>query len=138
MPTNSITYQSPALMPAPEGSLTTLIITNGSLVQGDNVLAVEVHQNRPESDDVVFGLALSTLVPIPLPILLYPRIETNLFAASVPTAPGPTYHLQYSRLLGTFADWRDLQTFVGNGTLITVTDGLTNTASRFYRLKLDQ
>ncbi|MHC4388718.1 MAG: CotH kinase family protein, partial [Planctomycetota bacterium] len=34
----------------------------GSLVQGDNVLAVEVHQKNPGSNDIVFGLTLDAII----------------------------------------------------------------------------
>jgi hypothetical protein len=34
----------------------------GSLVQGDNVLAVEVHQTNPGSNDIVFGLTLDAII----------------------------------------------------------------------------
>jgi hypothetical protein len=34
----------------------------GSLVQGDNVLAVEVHQKNPGSSDIVFGLTLDAII----------------------------------------------------------------------------
>jgi hypothetical protein len=43
-------------------------ISAASLVAGDNVLAVEVHQQSSTSTDVVFGLALSALVPGQSPV----------------------------------------------------------------------
>ena len=42
-------------------------IVETNLVTGTNVLAVEVHQSSAGSSDIVFGLALSALVPDPNP-----------------------------------------------------------------------
>ena len=42
-------------------------IVETNLVTGTNVLAVEVHQSGPGSSDIVFGLALSALLPDPNP-----------------------------------------------------------------------
>ncbi|MCL5099335.1 MAG: lamin tail domain-containing protein, partial [Candidatus Omnitrophica bacterium] len=46
--TDASTYSGPFLVPAT------------ALVTGDNVVAVEVHQNGPSSSDIVFGLKLET------------------------------------------------------------------------------
>jgi hypothetical protein len=53
-------------------------ISAASLVAGDNVLAVEVHQQSATSSDVVFGLALSALIPgqSPLSIITQPTSQT--------------------------------------------------------------
>jgi hypothetical protein len=40
-----------------------LVIPTTSLIQGDNVLAVEVHQSTTNSSDIVFGLSLEAVVP---------------------------------------------------------------------------
>ena len=61
-------------------------LPTASLLEGDNVLAVEVHQSAATSSDVVFGLALGTNYVIPLPDLIIvgpntnPRLVTQTFA----------------------------------------------------------
>jgi uncharacterized repeat protein (TIGR03806 family) len=42
-------------------------IVETNLLQGDNVLAVEVHQSTSASTDIVFGLGLSATIPDPFP-----------------------------------------------------------------------
>jgi hypothetical protein len=65
MPSNDVTYQTLAIIPALKGELAGLNFQATNLVRGDNVLAVEVHQNRTNSDDIMFGMTLLALVPIP-------------------------------------------------------------------------
>ncbi|HKQ36564.1 MAG TPA: lysyl oxidase family protein [Verrucomicrobiae bacterium] len=50
---------------------TTIALTSSALVQGDNVLAVEVHQSSFEASDMVFGLALGTNFSLSLPDLMF-------------------------------------------------------------------
>jgi len=52
-------------------------ISAASLVPGENVLAVSVHQQNATSSDVVFGLSLTALVPPPTPIAITSQ-PTNL------------------------------------------------------------
>jgi hypothetical protein len=74
---------------APEGKTMEMIFPASALVQGDNVLAVEVHQHGFEAADVAFSLALkATKVIPPLPDLLiwgpgmFPRFEDRFFATN--------------------------------------------------------
>lgn len=50
---------------------TTIALASSALVQGDNVLAVEVHQSSFEASDMVFGLALGTNFSLSLPDLTF-------------------------------------------------------------------
>ena len=51
------------------------LITSPSPVAGDNVLAVEVHQNANNSSDIVFGAELSAITsPTPRPVISNPRL----------------------------------------------------------------
>ena len=50
---------------------TTIALTSSSLVQGDNVLAVEVHQSSFEASDMAFGMALGTNFSLSLPDLTF-------------------------------------------------------------------
>lgn len=59
---------------------TSVYVTNlsaASLIAGENVLAVEVHQQSATSSDMVFGLSLSALVPSQTPVAITSQ-PTNL------------------------------------------------------------
>jgi len=53
-----VLFDSLAINQGAEGTADALNLATGSLVAGDNVLAVEVHQTTTNSSDVVFGLTL--------------------------------------------------------------------------------
>jgi hypothetical protein len=60
---------------------TSIVVTNlsaASLLPGENVLAIEVHQQSVTSSDVVFGMSLAALVPpqIPISIISHPTNVT--------------------------------------------------------------
>lgn len=58
----------------PEGQYEYFSIVNSSLLrQGDNVLAVEVHQSATNSSDVIFGLGLDANFPEPVVIEKQPQ-----------------------------------------------------------------
>ncbi|MBI1839869.1 MAG: lamin tail domain-containing protein, partial [Verrucomicrobia bacterium] len=63
MKTGPVAYTNLAtlVVNATLGPVVNIPVTN--LVAGANVIAVEVHQNSPTSDDVVFGLEVSARVP---------------------------------------------------------------------------
>ena len=72
MPGSVIGYNTPASYRVETlTNYTTINLTNSSLVQGDNVLAVEVHQTSSEASDMVFGLALGTNFSLTLPDLIF-------------------------------------------------------------------
>ncbi|HON07415.1 MAG TPA: Ig-like domain-containing protein, partial [Verrucomicrobiota bacterium] len=47
------------------------VITNGYLLNGDNLMAVEVHQNGTASTDITFGMILTAVVP-PIGVAIQP------------------------------------------------------------------
>lgn len=62
MPNNAITYLSPALSPvsgSAEDHYLDFIIPSDQLLEGTNIVAVEVHQSSSRSSDVSFNFALS-------------------------------------------------------------------------------
>jgi hypothetical protein len=67
----ALTLAQPA---TPEGLATVLNLSAATLRKGDNVLAVEVHQDAATSGDVVFGLSLKAIPPAdgPVKILIEP------------------------------------------------------------------
>ncbi len=86
MPAGALTYQTlanPDHENAWEGPFT---IPSTSLVKGDNVLAVEVHQNSATSSDIVFGAELSAVLipvkpPTPATFSSFTRSGTGLILA---------------------------------------------------------
>ena len=58
MPTGTISYSTFALASAAEGVFESYEIPKSALLQGDNIIAVEVHQNEANSSDMVFELEL--------------------------------------------------------------------------------
>ena len=96
------------------------LLTN--LVQGDNVVAVEVH-NVPTANDLVFGSALIALSPTPVVPQLYLLREANL-STLYWNVDGFT--LQQSSDLST---WTNVTGSAGQSPVT-----LTNSGSAFYRL----
>jgi len=100
------------------------LLTN--LVQGDNVMAVEVH-NLPPGSDLVFGSALIQLSPAPVVPRLHLWMEegvTTLFWN------GEGFRLQQSADLTRSENWADLP---GPPAQSPVT--VTNSGTAFYRLR---
>ncbi|HPU55512.1 MAG TPA: lamin tail domain-containing protein, partial [Verrucomicrobiota bacterium] len=58
------------------------VLSSASLVQGANVIAVEVHQNNAGSTDIVFGMTLDAILTPP-----YTPGALNSVAASLPPLP---------------------------------------------------
>lgn len=62
MPAGTVTFTTQAASSHEATALETLAISMTSLVPGDNVLAVEVHQSGLNSSDIVFGLRLDAVI----------------------------------------------------------------------------
>lgn len=102
--------------------------TISSLVEGDNVLAVEVHNLDPQSPDVVFGLALNATVKLsdttPAVMSIVPQGKTSTISW---TGSGYTL-MQADAVTGT---WTTV-----SGTNVASPFTVTNSATaRFYRLQ---
>jgi alpha-tubulin suppressor-like RCC1 family protein len=69
MPTGIITSTTVSSGPAPEVFIITNVVTT-DLVEGTNVLAVEVHQRSAGNPDVSFGMVLAAQYPIPTPLAM--------------------------------------------------------------------
>jgi hypothetical protein len=69
---------------------------------------------------------------VPAPILFGPaKVGTN-FLVSIQSELGKTYTLQYMNALG--STWQSLSPILGNGNIITVTNGGTGVTQRVFRL----
>ena len=86
MPVGAITSAtlSPVANPAGEGVPIVSNLPPSLLVQGDNVLAVEVHQNSAASSDIVFGMAL---IGSPIPATLLSLTTQPQSVTTVETQP---------------------------------------------------
>ncbi|MHC5091871.1 MAG: lamin tail domain-containing protein, partial [Planctomycetota bacterium] len=62
MPAGAVNYLTLASRTIYEASIEYFTIPTDALVQGDNVIAVEVHQIKASSSDIVFGLSLDSVV----------------------------------------------------------------------------
>jgi len=84
------TYNATTLFsgPASEGQIDSMTLANFGLRQGDNVLAVEVHQSSPVSEDVVWGMRLMAIRPTVLAITNPPQSQTVLVGDSITLSVG--------------------------------------------------
>lgn len=69
MPTGPVTWDTLGSNPPTEGIPYFLELPATALVQGDNVLAVEVHQSSTGSSDVAFAMNMTAIIPFPPRIL---------------------------------------------------------------------
>lgn len=60
----------------PEGRVVALTIPTSTLRSGQNTIAVEVHQASVTSSDMVFGMKLVAVAPLPLVITSQPQSQT--------------------------------------------------------------
>ncbi|HNQ89905.1 MAG TPA: CotH kinase family protein [Verrucomicrobiota bacterium] len=69
MPEGAIGFTTPALMGVPTTLWTTNVLPTTGLLQGTNVLAVEVHQASVSSPDLIMDMTLTALVNEQVPIV---------------------------------------------------------------------
>jgi hypothetical protein len=119
----------------------TTFVTNvavGDLVTGENVLAVEVHQQSDTSTDVVFGLSLTASVPSPAPVVITGVSVSPLGVVTLQWASGPgnVYRLEYKTDLSG-STWLPLGSNLPSaGATTSTTDNVGNNLQRFYRVLL--
>lgn len=105
----------------------------GTLLAGDNVLAVEVHQVSAGSDDVVWGCALGVVLP---------RMSIRRAGSAVDlcwtSEPGIAYRVEYRPSLGTGA-WITLRDGItSTEATACISESLPATASGFYRIAISK
>ena len=69
MPSGSVSYETWALASVPSTQWTTKLLPTNGLVQGENVVAVEVHQALAASPDLIMDLTLTGLVNKKVPVV---------------------------------------------------------------------
>jgi hypothetical protein len=97
---NPVHNTNRALVAIPEGVAVSFSVPSSALVQGDNVIAVEVHQNAVTSADVIFGLQLqATMAEAPRILTLnepsdrtVPQGESTVLTVAGAGAPAPVYY----------------------------------------------
>jgi len=87
----------------PEGQPAVLSFPTSSLVEGDNLLAVEVHQTTAGSSDIVFGMNLLATLPAPGPVTItsQPQSQTvnegDIITFTTQVSGSPPYFFQWSK-----------------------------------------
>ena len=96
---NPVLFDTTAANQTAEGTLETLTLNASSLVVGDNVLAVEVHQQGPTSSDAVFGMSLAATRTVSVTNVTGVNLVLNEILAS----PGTLTNAD-----GTSTDWVEI------------------------------
>ena len=123
----------PAPAPGPPWG-TTLSVFNGTDPNGVWKLYV-FDDAAADQGSISNGWRLSFTTSGPsLPFIRQPLLSAGQFKFQFATVAGHTYFVEYKNAL-TNPVWSALQTFVGDGTMKTVTDPMTN-AQRFYRVRM--
>ena len=137
MPAAATNFSSLAQSVNPEGQTNVLTFSSASLIPGDNVLAVEVHQSSPTSSDVVFGMTLDARITTTnRPALVHPRmLGDGSFEVTLTGIAGRTYVLEMAA--GPGWTWTMSATFSNFPGQATYLDPLAmNGSPRFYRGRL--
>jgi hypothetical protein len=136
MPTNAVTFSTLATTVTPEGRSAFLVLDSTPLVDGENFLAVEVHQSSSTSSDAVFGMALAALVTTTNQpaIVDAHRMSGGRYSLTLSGIAGRIYALDSAPSAGTGATWTSLTTFSNFTGQATYID--TPPATRFYRGRL--
>lgn len=82
--------------------------------------------------NLVLHLQFTTVPP---PVILPPVLNSNGVLLSYSTIDGRTYVVEYKNQLAE-ENWIPLQTNIGNGGTVTVTNAISASPQRFYRLRL--
>lgn len=78
MPQGAVNSTTPAIAPIRNADLVgPVLLPTGSLVVGTNRISVEVHQDKPNNGDVVFGLSLEAVVELAGPTESQPIVERD-------------------------------------------------------------
>ena len=131
-----VTFSTLAANVTPEGQTNLLTFPTTSLVYGDNVLAVELHQGSTTSSDAVFGLTLdATVTATNQPVLVSPQMQGgNSFQITMNGVIGRRYALDRSTNL---VNWIELLTFTNStGQAVLSDPGAATVSPRFYRVRL--
>ena len=82
------------------------------------------------------GRSMSLDVLLARPVILPPVLGNGEFYFSFPTVTGRTYVVEWKNAI-TNGTWIPLQTNVGDGTLLTVTNSVTASPQRFFRVRTE-
>lgn len=82
----AVTFSTTATDTVDDATEETIDLPASLLVQGDNVIAVEVHQINTGSSDVVWGMKLDALVPVPTAV---PPLRINEVLVRNQSLPNP-------------------------------------------------
>src|SRR5688572_15152633 len=114
LPAGPITYGTRATISNPEGQANVLQFATTHLVQGENVLAVEVHQNVANDPDIIFGMSLIAFLPEPGPV----RVTNQPPSRTIEEGESTTFIAQITGTPPYFFQW-----FKDGGPLPGATNG---------------
>ncbi len=120
----------------PEGQTNVLVFPADSLFDGDNVLAVEVHQSGSGSSDVVFGMTLDAGLAVPNKPALSgtEKLANGDFQFNLNGVIGRCYALDRSANL---KDWTELLIFTNfSGQTLLLDNASPGQHAHFYRCRL--
>jgi len=84
---------------------------------------------------VVKNGTISTNCGVVAPAIVNPQYAGAMMSFSFQTQAGPSYIIEFKNVL-TDGQWGTLETRVGDGSLMTVTDAVAIGSSRFYRIRV--
>jgi hypothetical protein len=138
MASGPVAYTNLATLANPEGQTNVLTFAADALLPGENLLAVEVHQNAATSSDVVFGMTLEAIINYTnQPVFTSAqRLANGSFQMTLGGVAGRQYAIDASTNL---VDWVTLTTFTNVTGLHEYTDVTASSHSaRLYRGRLVQ
>lgn len=134
MPAGPVSNRTYANLPAiDENVFTDHWVNPNRLVEGVNHLAVEIHNQSPQSHDISFDLRLLANLPVPPPSLIVSRAGTNLVTAWPRSFLG--YRLEAAVRLET-NNWQLVPNVVNTSSEFRSTN-LIGGPARFFRLSLE-
>jgi hypothetical protein len=136
MAATATNFTSLAQNATPEGRSAFLSLNPASLVDGMNVLAVEMHQSSTTSSDAVFGMSLGVIVTVTnQPVILDAhRVSAGGYSITLGGVPGRIYALESASGIQPGTSWSSITTFsnfTGQATHVDTPPG-----TRFYRGRL--
>ncbi len=141
LPTGAVNYATLASGPAGTNATQFLAasVAPSLLTVGVNYLAAEVHVASPTNTAMAFDLSLDTSAAPgnSTPSLISLRCVGNALDFCLPTTEGVTYYIEASPTL-TPPQWTVVQTLVGDGSIVLVSNTITASPQQFYRVRVSQ
>lgn len=138
MPTGAVDYLTPAPLSVSGTDKTSFHdsppIDPGSLLAGDNIMAVELHQHSGNSSSMDFALQLTSTNRLAPPVLVITLSPIGQVSLQWSAYSGKTYRIQYASDPTTNV-WATLgNDVIANGSTASATNAIGSIRQRFYRV----